>query len=155
LELLGVDQDAGSHDFGDPGQGGARRASLRPARAVAGVLEEAALALRTGVPLYLAGGFGGCAQVMAAAVGGSTQTELTLDYQLRHTPRYGELFDAALSADVAPSFDELVGSLVEAGVEGLRNGLDAADNGRLFVTDDVDEVVALVLRGLRQVTDVA
>ena len=120
-----------------------------------GVLEEAALALRTGVPLYLAGGFGGCAQILAAAVGGSAPTELTLDYQLRHTPRYQELFDAASSAGVAPVFEEVVGSFTGAGVEGLNNGLDVADNGRLFVTDDVDEVVALVLRGLRQVTEVA
>jgi hypothetical protein len=120
-----------------------------------GVLEEAALALRTGVPLYLAGGFGGCAQLLASAVSGSAPTELTLDYQLRNTPRYQELFDVASSAGTVSAFDELVGLFTGAGVEGLHNGLDVAENGRLFVTDDVDEVVALVLRGLRQVTDVA
>jgi hypothetical protein len=119
-----------------------------------GVLEEAALALHAAVPLYLAGGFGGCAQVLAAAMGGSMPPELTLDYQLRHTPRYPELFKAATSAGRAPSFDDLMGSLATAGVEGLGNGLDAVENVRLFATDDVDEVVALVLRGLRRVTDV-
>jgi SLOG cluster2 len=120
-----------------------------------GVLEEAALAVRTSVPLYLAGGFGGCAQILAGAVSGSAPSELTLDYQLRHTPRYQELFNVASSSGVAPVFDELLGSFIAAGVEGLNNGLNVADNQRLFVTDDVDEVVALVLRGLRQVTDVA
>ena len=41
--------------------------------------------------------------------------------------------------------------LREAAIQGLNNGLSEAENERLFVTDDVDEVVALLLRGLRQI----
>lgn len=120
-----------------------------------GAFEEAMMALQSGVPLYLAGGFGGCSQLLATAVRGSQPVEMTLDYQLRHTERYPQLFDAATAADRAPSFDRLIESFVTAGVEGLNNGLDVAENSRLFVTDDVDEVVSLILRGLRRVRDVA
>lgn len=122
---------------------------------IPGVTEEAALALRSAVPLYVAGGFGGCARQVAAAIAGDTPTDLTLDYQVERTPRYPELLDAATSANRAPSFDDLLETFARAGEAGLRNGLDAAENRRLFVTDDVDEVVALVLRGLTHVTNAA
>lgn len=116
-----------------------------------GVIEEAVLAIGAEKPLYVAGGFGGCGRVLATALKGAAPEGLTLEYQLDHTPRYRELHDQAVSAGVAPSFDTLGQLLREATIEGLNNGLSQAENERLFDTDDVDEVVALLLRGLRQV----
>src|SRR5438270_13295148 len=40
--------------------------------------------------------------------------------------------------------------LRETGWYGLKNGLSAEDNQRLGTTDEVDEIVALLLRGLRR-----
>ncbi len=118
-----------------------------------GVVEESALAIEAGTPLYVAGGFGGSGRVVAAALrGGSTPTELTLDHQLANTPGYAELHDHAAKSGEAPSFDGLYRLFSEAGVDGLNNGLSRDENDRLLVTDDVDEVVALLLRGLRQVS---
>lgn len=117
-----------------------------------GGVEEAALAIQAGTPLYVAGGFGGSGRVLAAALRGSTPTELTLEYQVGHTPRYLELHVAAVAAGVAPSFENLRRLFSEAGVEGLNNGLDRSENERLFTADEVDDVVALLLRGLRQVS---
>lgn len=116
-----------------------------------GVIEEAALAIEATTPLYVIGGFGGCGRVLVDALRGSTPDELTLDYQLANTPRYSELYDQAASVELAPSFDDVRRRFSEAGVEGLNNGLDRPDNERLFTTDNADEVVALLLRGLRQV----
>jgi hypothetical protein len=50
-----------------------------------GILEEAHLMLRAGKPLYLVGGFGGCARVLARAVGeGRRPEQLTRAYQMAH-----------------------------------------------------------------------
>lgn len=120
-----------------------------------GVAEEAALALRAGVPLYVAAGFGGCGRAIAVALDGATPPELTVDYQLERTQRYGELVEAARSAGREPSFTAMVATFGSVGVAGLRNGLDEGDNRRLLSTDDVDEVVALILRGLRRIAEAA
>ena len=42
-------------------------------------------------------------------------------------------------------------AIESAGIPGLHNGLSEADNHKLFETDDIDEMVALVLRGLKEV----
>lgn len=118
-----------------------------------GIAEEAALALRSGVPLYVAGGFGGCGRVVASSLNGSRPIEMSVEYQLEHTPRYRELLEAATSAGQAPSFAAILDTFAAAGEEGLHNGLDEDENRHLFATDDVDEVVALILRGLRHATE--
>jgi hypothetical protein len=117
-----------------------------------GVAEEAVLALRSGVPLYVLGGFGGCGRLVAAALGGSRPSELSLEYQLRHTDRYPELLEAAGSAGQEPSFPGMIDTFVTAGADGLNNGLSAQDNSLLFTADNLDEIIALMLRGLRNVT---
>ena len=88
-----------------------------------GIAEEALTALQAGQPLFLLGGFGGCARDIAAA--------LNL---------------MALPAGVAnwAGYDEF--GQYDGG--DLRNGLSAEENAMLARTVHVDEAVALVLRGL-------
>lgn len=117
-----------------------------------GIAEEAVLAVRAHVPLYVAGGFGGCGRLVADLLTGSKPVELTVGYQLEHTPRYGELLAAAASSGEEPSFDDLADTLAAAGIGGLRNGLDESENRRLMASDDVDEIISLILQGLRQVS---
>jgi hypothetical protein len=102
------------------------------------------------VPLFVAGGFGGCGRVIAVALEGALPTELTINYQVEHSERYADLLETATSEGQTLSFNDMAATFAAAGVEGLRNGLDERDNRRLLVTDDIDEVVALVLRGLRR-----
>jgi hypothetical protein len=47
------------------------------------------------------------------------------------------------------SYEEMTQFLQESGIEGLRNGLSAAENKELFVTVDVDRIVTLLLKGLQ------
>ena len=117
-----------------------------------GVVEESVLALDSSVPLYVAGGFGGCGRVIASSLGGSRPIEMSVDYQLEHTSRYGDLLNEAISVGQAPDFTAMLDTFNAAGAGGLHNGLDSDDNRRLFTTDDVDVVVALVLRGLRRMS---
>lgn len=116
-----------------------------------GVAEEAVLALRSGVPLYVLGGFGGCGRLVASALGGSRPDELSVEYQLKYTPRYAELLAAASSSGQVPSFPGMIDTFITAGVDGLNNGLSTQDNGHLFTSDDVGALIAVMLRGLRNV----
>jgi SLOG cluster2 len=87
---------------------------------------------------------------VAAALDGESPPELTIDYQLAHTPRYGELLDAAGWHGTPPDFDAIVALFAATGLAGLRNGLDETDNRRLAHSDDTEQIVALVMRGLHQ-----
>lgn len=88
-----------------------------------GIAEEALTALQAGQPLFLLGGFGGCASDIAAL--------LKLGSQPVITPAWP-------GADAFRPFDGLA----------LRNGLTVEENAVLVRTVHVDEAVALVLRGL-------
>lgn len=118
-----------------------------------GIAEEAVLALRSHTPLYVAGGFGGCARLVAASLGGARPAEMSLEYQLEHTPRYPELVAAAAAAGKKPMFAELLDTFNSAGFKGLHNGLGEPENERLMQSDDVDEIVALVVQGLRRISE--
>lgn len=119
---------------------------------VPGVTEEAVIAVRGSVPLFVAGGFGGCGRVIAEALYGDEPAELSIGFQLEHTPRYAELLNAAEEAGLTPDFTAILAEFSARGVNGLENGLNEHENERLLVTSDIDEMVSLVLRGLRVIT---
>lgn len=89
-----------------------------------GVAEEALAALRVGQPLFLLGGFGGCARDIAEDLG------LAPASPTARGPWPGRAEFAGFTA------------------EGLNNGLDAKENETLAATVHVDQAVALILRGL-------
>lgn len=99
-----------------------------------GVAEEIAAAVTARRPLYVIGGFGGVAAAYAAAIHRGAATPEAAAEDLGAEPT-GDLAlpDAATVVQTARK---------------LRNGLSRAENQRLAVTIDVDEIVALVLRGL-------
>ena len=113
-----------------------------------GVLEEAALALASNVPLYVAGGFGGCGRLLARVLNGEQPVELSINYQRTHTKWYADLLAGAPHAGDSPDFDHLLAKLSAGGLAALNNGLDESDNRVLLETADVDELIALTLRGL-------
>lgn len=89
-----------------------------------GIAEEALCSLGAGKPLYLLGGFGGCARDIAE----------DLDLIARRSSRI----------DQWPGREHFVGLDQSA----LRNGLNDDENATLARTVHVDEAVALILRGL-------
>lgn len=118
-----------------------------------GLLEEAYLALRASKPLYLLGGFGGCTRAVIELVEGGNAETLTLDFQCKNDA-YKQLVEeynkrAAQKPELEPIDYERVGNAFrEAGLAGLRNGLNADENRRLFYAADPDEIIHLVLKGL-------
>lgn len=89
-----------------------------------GIAEEALSSLNAAQPLFVLGGFGGCAR------------DITEDIGLA-PPRAG-------TARAWPERQQFAGFTPES----LRNELDLADNEVLAKTVHVDQAIALVLRGL-------
>jgi len=117
-----------------------------------GVAEEAALALQAEVPLFPVGAFGGCGRLVIDAMRGRMPTEFSLEYQLEHTSGYEELLVSAGRHGSHPDFESLQSTFASARWPELRNGLRAHENERLAITDDIDEIIALFLRGLRSLS---
>lgn len=89
-----------------------------------GVAEEALVALQAGQPLFLLGGFGGCARDIAEDLG------LVQTRSLRRREWVGR------------------GAFANFTSVSLNNGLDADENSTLATTVHIDEAVTLILRGL-------
>ena len=87
-----------------------------------GVVEEASLALASDVPLYVAGGFGGCGRLIARILDGEQPAELSIDYQRAHTKWYADLLEGAKHANVSPDFGHLLAGFSARGLAGLNNG---------------------------------
>lgn len=89
-----------------------------------GIAEEALFSLNAGQPLYVLGGFGGCARDIAE------ELQLTAHRSTQVVSWAGREQFSGLDPTV------------------LRNGLDNDENETLARTVHVDEAVALILRGL-------
>lgn len=118
-----------------------------------GLLEEALFALRTGKPLYLVGGFGGCTRAIVEALKGATPDEFTDGFQQAHNPQFADLaarYRADAPTTGAPPIDYSAERqlLNERGVAGLDNGLSAEENDVLFSSRNIPEIVFLLLKGL-------
>lgn len=88
-----------------------------------GIAEEADFALRARHPLYLMGGFGGCARDIATDMGLIAATGISADWPGR--TRFSSW-----------------------GANDLSNGLELDENRTLARTVHIDQAVALILRGM-------
>lgn len=89
-----------------------------------GIAEEALVTLRTSKPLFVVGGFGGCASDIAE------ELNLVSDQSKQHRTWAGRTDFAGFS------------------INDLNNGLDAQENSTLASTVHIDQAATLILRGL-------
>jgi hypothetical protein len=108
-----------------------------------GVVEEAFIAARTGKPVYVLGGFGGCASCIAEVLRGERPAALTLEHQLDRTDGYPQLLKGLGEID----YEDMLTTLEQ--LNRVPNGLTDDENEQLRESADLELVVALVLRGLR------
>jgi hypothetical protein len=94
-----------------------------------GIAEEALLSLQDGQPVFLMGGFGGCARDVAETVG------LVAPWEGSRPPWPGRTAFQAFSAS------------------DLNNRLTTEENTILAHTPHVDQAVTLILRGLLSVAE--
>lgn len=115
---------------------------------MAGILEEFTIARRMGHPVYIVGGYGGCAQLLSAVVEGKENVDAFIRIAFE-SASYKELF----------SYYENIGSPVDyTEVESyakldrlLDNGLSEEENRRLFHSVNIMEIVSLILKGISNV----
>lgn len=123
-----------------------------------GLFEEVLLTLEANKPLYLLGGFGGAAEVLADAIlGTNLPRELTLSWQLEHTPSLTELNASAeqlgLPHKCRPTKDileELSGWIEKARAKPevtLNTELSKDQTRELLKTRSIDSAVYLVFSG--------
>lgn len=132
-----------------------------------GVIEEALYALEAGQPVYVIGGWGGGAGVLARAIfgqpeaGRSCEPELTSEFHRERSARF-VLLEHGLAAHgeehlLADLFARLIHAIddVRADPAGaLGNGLDGEENRRLMFSSHLSEVVSLMRLGLSRSTSV-
>lgn len=89
-----------------------------------GIAEESLLSLTSGTPLFVLGGFGGCARDMAETMG--------------FADPWAPLNRAWPSRQAFAQFDQA----------SLKNGLDEEENRLLAKTPHIDQAIMLILKGL-------
>jgi hypothetical protein len=121
-----------------------------------GLLEEAYLALSEEKPLFLIGAFGGCTGAIIELIEGHSPESLSWDYQ-RSDDSYKDFVEVynkhaesnpRLNLEVI-DYQRMSNFFRSKGINELRNGLTDDENRYLFATDDLDQVVYYVLKGLR------
>ena len=125
-----------------------------------GVLEEGVVALRAQRPVFVLGAFGGAARVLIDALEGHEREELTTTWCEQELDGWSELVGVYASKGVPIETPEtLRDELRSLGAAGpaaaLANGLDDDENRQLFVTDDADLAVSLILAGLQHLHEQA
>lgn len=117
-----------------------------------GIVEEAYLAIQSEKPVFLIGAFGGATKVIIDSVRGEYSEEL-LDKYLNENKKY-RIFCEQDNNLLIEEGEEIVDfkSILELfeknGIEGLNNGLSKAENIKLFETQNITEIISLILKGL-------
>ena len=125
-----------------------------------GLAEEAYEAVRNGRPLYVLAGFGGAARVVYDSItdANSPGAEQLLSASRTSGAAADEAVRCAHESLVAKANrpelefapEEVVQAFARLGLAGLSkgNGLSIEENARLWVSQDVHEIVGLVVKGL-------
>jgi hypothetical protein len=123
-----------------------------------GVIEEALLTIRARKPLYVMGGFGGGAGLIAKTIRGENPQGLSLAFQQAKSPAYAELlklYDQERTAHTGlglPAIDytAIAREFADYGMAGVSsaNGLSIQENAEMFLTGNIDSALFLLTKGL-------
>lgn len=116
-----------------------------------GVLEELLLTIKEGQPLYLIGVFGGITADAIAALNGQQTERLKKEYYIQDETyaAFFELYNEKSNDEI--DFDNYFNILKNLNWEGLSelNGLSIEENKRLSSTPHLNEMIFLILKGLK------
>ena len=111
-----------------------------------GLYEEATNAAKANHPLFLLGGFGGAASRLIKLLKGETTSEKLFE-ECCSQHLYQKFVTYLAKEKGEMNFKTL--DVFSYNMDVLKNGLSKEDNERLFVTTNVTEIIALILKGLR------
>ena len=110
-----------------------------------GLYEEAINAAKANHPLFLLGGFGGASVRLIQLIQGETSSEKLFEECCSHH-LYQEFVSYLDKEKAEMNFKVL--DVFSNNMSVLKNGLSKEENEQLFVTTNVTEIIALVLKGL-------
>lgn len=111
-----------------------------------GLYEEAIIAANSKHPIFLLGGFGGAASRLIKLLKGETTSEKLFE-ECCSQHLYQKFVTYLAKEKEEMNFKAL--DVFSYNMDVLKNGLSKEDNERLFVTTNVTEIIALILKGLR------
>lgn len=121
---------------------------------IPGIIEEAYQSIRAGKPIYLIGGFGGAANSLTRVMSGERPEQFTNEFQydsdfLQEFRKYCE-GKSIINID----YDFLFEFFKSYGMEELskRNGLTVDENKILFISNNIHEIVFLIIKGLKTIS---
>lgn len=109
-----------------------------------GIAEEFMITYNEKKPIFLIGGFGGCARVLAKILEGEA-TASSIKYTAMQDAFYKKFYKWCETNGHKIVFD----FFNHINIDGLNNGLELEDNKRLLHSTDLIEIVSLVLKGLK------
>ncbi len=115
---------------------------------IPGVLEEIVISVEAGQPVFLLGGFGGVAAMVADILQGKDRPEMTWDYQRNapHAEAMRALYDER--GDNWLSYDDMIAMLRDKGIAGINSLLTEDEHKLLFHARDPILMASIIIKGL-------
>lgn len=114
---------------------------------MAGVVEEFIQSISSGHPVYLLGGFGGAASLLASLLRKEIKVGKVVEEAYK-AQRYAEFMSYCSENKIDMGYDKLE-EIAAAGILCLNNGLTDDDNLLLMRSTDVIEIVGMIIKGLK------
>ncbi len=120
-----------------------------------GIVEEAYYSLKANKPVYIIGGFGGAAKSLSKVICGEVPKELTNEFQYDNP--FNQEFKKIYvdKASVPIDYDKLIDFFKQFNIDRFSeiNGLSVNENLVLFESQNIHEIVFLIMKGLKQITN--
>lgn len=110
-----------------------------------GIIEEVSIAMQLNRPIYLIGAAGGCGRILADTLLKKITPEQAIDSYHIDT----EIWDAIKGTETGKIGINLFNELYSKGLSSLNNGLSDNENVELMTSTNLTEIVALILKGLK------
>jgi hypothetical protein len=118
-----------------------------------GIVEEAYYSLKANKPVYIIGGFGGAAKSLSKVICGELPKELTNEFQYNDEILQNFKKEYQAKASVPMDYDELIHFFKQFNLEVFSelNGLSIDENLVLFESQNIHEIVFLIMKGLKKI----
>ncbi|WP_426976848.1 TIR domain-containing protein [Acinetobacter johnsonii] len=119
-----------------------------------GVLEEFLIAVDNSKPIYLIGGLGGIVKNICDSIRNKTIfSTLTRDWQIAENKLYTDLLTILESNGYSVNYDEIKDKLIDLDISILakNTGLTLEEYIKLMETPFIDEIIHLILKGLKNI----
>jgi SLOG cluster2 len=119
-----------------------------------GIVKEAYYSLKANKPVYIIGGFGGAAKSLSEVICGELPKELTNEFQYNDEILQNFKKEYQDKASVPMDYDKLIHFFKQFNLEVFSelNGLSIDENLVLFESQNIHEIVFLIMKGLKKIS---